>query len=377
MTSPIKIRQMKSIVGQEEAEALARVIEHGYLGMGADVQAFEEELAAFIGGGRHVLCVNTCTSALHLALQACGVGPGDEVLVPTYTFVATFQAISATGATPVACDARPETAQLDVADAARRVTERTKAIMPVHFSGGIDDLEGVYALAQQHGLRVIEDAAQAFGSTYKGTRIGATGDVVCFSFDGVKNITCGEGGAVVTSDLDVVKHIKDARLLGVQNDTEKRYAGQRSWEFDVVDQGWRYHMSNLFAALGRVQLRRFENEFMPKRVHLARRYVELFQEIPNVRTLDLDYGAVVPWSFPIFIGEGKRDAAREALREAGIESGIHYKPNHLLTKYGGGSVRLPAAEQMYEEVLVPPLHPELTEADLSTIVSVIERAIGN
>src|SRR5450759_1400654 len=205
----------------------------------------------FIGGNRQVICVNTGTAALQLAVQACGIGRGDDVLVPTLTFVSCFQAVSATGATPVACEVLRDNGCLDPEDAARRITAHTKAIMPVHYASGAGKLYDVYALAKKHGLRVIEDAAHAFGGTRNGARVGATGDVVCFSFDGIKNITSGEGGAVVTSDAAVANRIKDARLLGVEKDTEKRYTGKRSWEFDVTAQGWRYHMSNVFAALGR------------------------------------------------------------------------------------------------------------------------------
>ncbi len=176
------LRLARSIVGEDELRALAGVIERGYLGMGSEVEAFEQELAAFIGRRREVVCVNSGTAALHLALQACGIGPGDEVLVPTLTYVASFQAISATGATPVACDVTADTCSLDVADAQQRVTVRTRAIMPVHYASGAGDLDGVYALADEHGLRVVEDAAHAFGCTRREERVGAAGDIVCFSF---------------------------------------------------------------------------------------------------------------------------------------------------------------------------------------------------
>ena len=371
-----QIRLAKSVVGALEAEALTGVIARGYLAMGRDVQAFEQELAAFLRTDREVVCVNTGTAALHLALQACGIGPGDEVLVPTLTYIATFQAISATGATPVACDVSERTAWLDVADAARRVTPRTRAVIPVHFAGGTGALDDVYALAAQHGLRVIEDAAQAFGCSHRGALVGTAGDIVCYSFDGIKNITSGEGGAIVTADQAVTDRVKDARLLAIQKDTEKRYAGQRSWEFDVTDQGWRFHMSNLFAAIGRVQLRRFPIEFRPARVELARRYAALFSDVRDVRLLALPYGedAVVPFSFHAFITNGRRDAALEALLADGVECGIHYKPNHLLTKYADGQVR-PVAERLHREVLALPFHPELTLDDQQQVVQMVDRAI--
>jgi dTDP-4-amino-4,6-dideoxygalactose transaminase len=352
------------------------VIHDGYLAMGVEVKAFEEELAAFLATNRPVTCVSTGTAALHLALQACDIGRGDEVLVPSLTYIATFQAISATGATPVACDVEPRRCFLDLEDAARRITSRTRAIMPVHFAGAADDLAGVYALARRHGLRVIEDAAQAFGSWVDGCPVGTTGDIVCFSFDGIKNVTSGEGGAVVTADPTVIERVRDARLLGIQKDTDKRYAGERSWEFDVVDQGFRYHMSNLFAAIGRVQLRRFASEFRATRLELARGYKALFADVPGVRTLDIDYGetATVPFSFHIFVGDGRRDAVLEALLSAGIECGIHYKPNHLLTKYRTDH-RLPVAERLHREVLALPFHPELTATDQEAVADAVTRAM--
>ncbi|HEX4341986.1 MAG TPA: DegT/DnrJ/EryC1/StrS family aminotransferase [Verrucomicrobiae bacterium] len=365
------IRLSRSSTGDAEVAAVGEAVRRAALGMGSETNEFEKELAQFIGGNREVLCVNTGTAALQLAIQACGIGHGDEVLVPTLTFVASFQAISATGATPIACDVLQECGCLDPVDAALRITARTKAIMPVHYASGPGALDTIYELARRKNLRVIEDAAHAFGGKWKGQRVGATGDVVCFSFDGIKNITSGEGGAVVTADATVANRIKDARLLGVEKDTEKRYSGQRSWEFDVTAQGWRYHMSNVFAALGRAQLRRLANEFAPRRVQLAKQYVKLLTGIPNLRHLDLHYGDVVPHIFPVFIKDGKRDAVREALRAENIESGIHYKPNHLLTFYGGGKTKLPIAEELYSQMLTLPLHFELTDAEQKHVGKVV------
>jgi dTDP-4-amino-4,6-dideoxygalactose transaminase len=369
------IRLAKSVVGERESAAVSAVIRRGYLAMGVEVQAFEQELQRFIGGGAEVMCVNTGTAALHLALQACGIGPGDEVLVPSLTYIATFQAVSATGATPVACEVRPDTCWLDVDDCAKRLTVRTKAVIPVHYAGGIGALRSLRAFAREHGLRVIEDAAQAFGSSYEGHLVGSEGDIVCLSFDGIKNITSGEGGAVVTRDLSVAELVQDARLLAIHKDTQKRYAMQRSWEFDVTHQGWRFHMSDLFAAIGRVQLGRFLDEFRPKRVYMAERYRELFRHVPYVRTLAWDYREVVPFSFHVFVENGRRDATQEALHARQIECGIHYKPNHLLTKFGGGAVSLPVTERLHREVLALPFHPELTDGEMDLVAEVVRGAV--
>jgi dTDP-4-amino-4,6-dideoxygalactose transaminase len=367
---------MRSVVGEKETAALARIIEDGYLGMGAEVLAFEQALANFLGGTREVICVNTCTAALHLALQACGIGPGDEVLAPSLTFVATFQAVSASGATPVACEVDPATGFIDVAHARASITPRTRAIMPVHLYGITGDLSGVYSLAREHGLRVVEDAAQAFGCRYQGAYIGEQGDVVCFSFDGVKQITAGEGGAIVTSDRSVAEYVKDARLLAVQRDSDMRYTNNRSWEFDVIDQGYRFHLSNLMAAIGRVQLQRFETEFKPRRIGIAQRYEQELKGLPGLRLLEIDYSSVVPFSFPLFIEEGRRDEVRAALQAEGIETGIQYKPNHLLTKYGGGNPPLPVTERLYAEELSLPMHPLLTEEEQTRTVEVVRNTLA-
>jgi len=370
------VRLSRSSVSEADVEAVSTALRKGFLGMGAEVDAFEKELAQYIGGNRHVMCVNTGTTALQLAVQACGIGPGDEVLVPTLTFVASFQAISATGAKPVACDVLRDTGCLDPEDAARRITPRTMAIMPVHYASGPAPLEKIYALARRENLRVIEDAAHAFGCTFNGARVGSVGDVLCFSFDGIKNITSAEGGAVVTGDSVVAEKVRDARLLGVEKDTEKRFSGQRSWEFDVHAQGWRGHMSNLNAALGRSQLRRLDTEFGPRRAQLGKRYCKLLAGLPGLRHLNLNYGPIVPHIFPAFIAGGKREAVREALKAENIESGIHYKPNHLLTLFGGGKNSLPVAEELYAQMLTLPLHAELTEAEQDRVVAVVRRCLA-
>jgi dTDP-4-amino-4,6-dideoxygalactose transaminase len=367
----------RSVVGAAELEAMGRVMrEDGYLGMGREVRVFEEELQEYLGGqDRTVICLNSGTAALHLAVQAV-TRPGDEVLVQSLTFVASFQAISAAGAVPVACEVYPETVTLDLEDAVQRITPRTRAVMPVHYAGNPGDLEAIYGFAQLHDLRVIEDAAHAFGGDYKGRKIGSFGDLTCFSFDGIKNITSGEGGAVVASDPRVIQAIQDARLLGVQRDTEKRYQGARSWEFDVQQQGYRYHLSNLFAALGRVQLRRFEGEFKPRRLAWSQKYRAALAGTRNLQLLQGDPGPIVPHIFPIRVLHGQRDGLRQFLLDRGIECGIHYKPNHLLTFYGGGQKARPVTERLYEELLTLPLHAGLREEEIDDVVAAVKEYLS-
>ena len=360
------IRLSKSCLSAAEKQAVMGVLDREFLGMGAEVQQFEQALSEFLG--RPAVCVTNGTAAVHLALQACGIGQGDEVLVPSLTYVASFQAISATGAKPVACDILPETCNLDWRDAERRLTKRTKAIMPVHYAGGVGDLDGIYAFANRHGLRVIEDAAHAFGTMHRGKRVGGFGDVACFSFDGIKNITSGEGGCVVTDDPVVLRKIQDARLLGVEKDTEKRYTGQRSWEFDVTAQGWRYHMSNIMAAIGLEQLKR-TSEMFATRQRLARRYDELLRGHPRIQPLLMDYDVVVPHIYVVRIsGMSDRSALQLQLMEQGIQSGLHYQPNHVLSLYRDSqALPLPVTDAVFPELLTLPLHADLTEQDVETI----------
>jgi dTDP-4-amino-4,6-dideoxygalactose transaminase len=369
------IRLSRSVVGDAERAAIGRVLDSTYLGSGPETQRFEQELAAWFGGEVEVACVNTGTAALQLALQAAGLGAGDEVLVPSMTYVASFQAISATGALPVACEVREADALLDLEDAARRVTPRTRAVMPVHYASYAGDLGAIYDFARHHKLRVIEDAAHAFGCTDNGRKIGSFGDVACFSFDGIKNITSGEGGAVVSSDRAIIKRVQDLRLLGVERDTERRYNRERSWDFEVSEQGWRYHMSDIMAAIGRTQLGRFESEFKPKRMALARFYRQQLAALPQVRMFETDLDTVVPHILPVRIIGGMRDKVRAALQDQGIETGIHYKPNHLLARFGGGSPVLPVTERLYQELVSLPLHAALGDAEVTQIVAAVRAAL--
>jgi len=367
------IRLSRSIVSHAEVEAVSRLlIEEGYLGMGNEVDVFEVEISRYLGVPREwVVCVNTGTAALHLAVEAC-IEAYEEVLVQSLTYLASFQAILAGGAIPVACEVLPDTITIDLDDALNRITSRTSAIMPVHYASNPGDLETIYDFSQKHGLRVIEDAAHAFGCLYKGRKIGSFGDIVCFSFDGIKNITSGEGGVIVTKDSDVAQRVRDSRLLGVQKDTEKRYKGERSWEFDVTNQGYRYHMSNVMAAIGKVQLQRLEKEFAPKRKALAKLYRNSLSTVPNISLFINDLEQVIPHIQPIRILDGKRDDLRAHLESRGIETGIHYKPNHLLSLFGGGQIKLPVTEKLYEELLSLPLHPGLSEQDVEYVIDCVK-----
>lgn len=370
------IRLSKSCLSQDEKNAVMGVLDREYLGMGKDVQQFEQELTDFLG--RDAVCVVNGTAAVHLALQACNIGLGDEVLTPSLTYLATYQAISATGATPISCDIEEDSCILDYRDLEKRVTKRTKAIIAVHYSGGTGNLDKIYEFAQKHNLRVIEDAAHAFGSLHNGEKVGSFGDIACFSFDGIKNITSGEGGCIVTSDKAILNHIRDARLLGIENDTEKRFSGLRSWEFDVKIQGWRYHMSNIMAAIGSVQLKRFQ-EFADKRQALCKQYDQLLKGNKNLTSLVRDYNVVVPHIYVVRLNvKINRSEIQDKLLEYGIQTGIHYMPNHLLSLYKQSeNFLLPVTEKVFPTLLTLPLHPELSSEDISYICEKLSLITSN
>jgi dTDP-4-amino-4,6-dideoxygalactose transaminase len=363
-----EVRLSKSCIGPEEKAAVLKVLDHEFLGMGAEVHQFETELKFFFS--RPAVCVNTGTAAIQLALQALGIGAGDEVLVQALTYVATFQAIAATGAKPIACDIDKENFCIDLDDATRKFSSRTKAIIPVHYAGGVGNLESIYNFARKRSIRVVEDAAHAFGTSYKNRKIGSFGDIACFSFDGIKNITSGEGGCVITDDQDVLKKIQDSRLLGVENDTDKRFQGKRSWEFDVNYQGWRYHMSNIMAAIGTEQLAKFEKA-ASDRQRLAKRYVVNLSKCPKVRCLPLDYDSVVPHIFVVQnLSKIERSEIIKQLASKKIQLGVHYLPNHKLSYFKDLNLEpLLNTDALYKTLITLPLHPDLCLEDVDYVSS--------
>ena len=359
-----KIRLSKSSISQDEKQAVLKVLEKEYLGMGEEVKLFEEKIKNYLQTDMDVACVSTGTSALHLSLSALGLKTGDEVLVPSLTYVASYQAISSTGAKPVSCEVNPNTLFLDSDDARAKITKNTKAIMPVHYASSSKGMDKVYKLAQDYGLRVVEDAAQAFGSKREGKLVGTKGDIICFSFDGIKNITAGEGGAVLSSDNEFMQKVKDGRLLGIEKDTQMRYANQRSWTFDVKEQGYRYHMSNIMAAIGIVQIDRIE-AFRNKRQSIANIYYKAFQDIEQIKLLDYDFNDILPHI--IVIKTQKRDELREFLIGNNIECGIQYKPNHQHTKYAE-KFTLPLTDNIYNDILSLPCHFDLTKIEQDYVI---------
>jgi dTDP-4-amino-4,6-dideoxygalactose transaminase len=367
MESTPAVQTSRPSLAEAEQEAILRVLATGYLGMGPEVRAFESELGNYLGRG--AVCTNTGTSALHLGVSALDLPEGAEVLVPSLTFVASFQAVAAAGAKPVACDVSSSSGLLDLEDARRRITPRTRAVMPVHYAGYPGDTAALYEFARAHRLRVVEDAAHAFGTRTAAGLVGSSGDVVCFSFDPIKNITAGLGGAVVSGDPKVLAAVRRMRALGMERVT----AADGEPDVEVSGPGWRYEMSDIMAAMGRVQLARFETELKPHRLALAAEYRARLAGCPNLTLLDSS-AHVVPHIFVVRIEASRRGGARAALRQAGFETLVHYKPAHQFAAFKAHG--LPASELLFRELLSLPMHGAVTLAHVRSISEVLGTALG-
>jgi len=356
-------------IGQEELTEVGKVFETGWLGMGALTKQFEDEIKKYIGV-KNVIAVNTGTSALHIALDALALRNRDEVIVPSLTFVASVQAIVACGAIPVFCDVYSDTLNMDIEDVKRKITKKTKAIMPVHYSGLPCKMDELIEIAKNNKIRLVEDAAHAFGSLYKGKKIGSFGDITCFSFDPIKIVTCGEGGAVVTSDDTLAQMITKKRILGIDKDTWSRYKHERSWFYGVDTLGFRYHLSNINAAIGLVQLKKI-NEFIRRKKGIVRKYDEGLKEIPNVELIYHDYENTAPFNYIVKVKK-KREELMEYLKKNGIDSGIHYIPNHLQPFFQKYTVKLPVTEELFEQILTLPLYYDLSDSEVDKIINCIK-----
>ena len=351
----------KPLVGEEERAAVDAVLRSGGLAQGPEVAAFETEFSEWVAR-RECIAVNSGTSALHMALLALGIGAGDEVIVPSFTFAATANAVALTGATPVFADIEPESFCISPEAITAAITARTRAIMPVHLYGHPAAMDRITPVARQHGLQVVEDAAQAHGATLWDTPVGAFGDAGAFSFYPTKNMTSGEGGMVTTSDPEVARHVRLLRNQGM----EQRYRNE------VI--GFNTRMSDVHAAIGRVQLRKLSAWTAQRQANAA----YLTSALDNVVTPSIAPGAMhVFHQYTIRIPGHDQDAFAQALLEQGVGCGVYYPtPVHELPSFGL-SLDLPETQRAATEVLSLPVHPSLTEDDLETIalaVSAVAKA---
>lgn len=353
-----------------EAAAVARVLESGQYGHSDVTEEFERRVADFLGVPETV-AVASGTAALHLALIAAQVGPGDEVIVPSMTFCATIQAILAVGATPVFVDVDPATLCVTDRLVMEAVTDRTRAVMPVLFGGRAVDLSRVHEELTARNIVIVEDAAHAFGSRSGARRVGATGDLTCFSFGPIKNLTCGQGGMIVPRSREEAETLRQLRLLGVVQSQAER---ANATAYRVESFGLRYQLSGLNAAVGLVQLDHFEAAERVRR-NLWRAYRSALEPVDGVTLIDVEPDRSVPHLCQVRVD--RRDAVFAHLRSQGLGVGVHYPPNHLQAAFASWRRDLPATEQVATEILTLPFHQHLTEADVSSVVASLEQALDS
>jgi dTDP-4-amino-4,6-dideoxygalactose transaminase len=364
-------------LGRPELDAVAQVLAGPLLTTGETVAQFERRFADYLGC-KHALGVTSCTGALHMSLLALGIGAGDEVITTPLTFIATSTAIVEAGARPVFVDVEPETGLIDPKLIEGAITERTRAIMPVHLYGQMCDMRALRAIADRHGLAIIEDCAHCIEGRRDGVQPGQLGDTACFSFYATKNMTCGEGGALVFNDDRLLEPLKLLRLHGMtRNAADRMKEGYRHWDMTML--GWKYNLDNIHAALLIPQLDRLDDNWELRR-SLAERYEAALEEVSEV-TLPRNYEGIrhARHLFPIFVADAMRDEVIAGLQAAGVGCVVNYRAIHLLTwfreTYGYRPGDFPIAEQLGDRVLSLPFYPRMPHAHVDVVVEQIRRSL--
>ena len=370
MSDAPQIPVFRPSITDAEIEAVTRVLRSGWLGLGPETARFEQCLKEYLGCA-DVVVLNSGTAALHLALAAAGVSRGDEVLVPTITFVSTAHAAEYVGAQPVFVDVDRETMCIDLEDAARKVTPKTKAIIPVHYGGHPCPMEEIHAFAADRNLTVVEDAAHAMGARYRDRIVGSISPYTAFSFHAVKNLTCGEGGAVAVLEADRGKTLRESRWLGISKDTHTRTDENRiyAWQYDVNQLGWKAHGSDIGSALGIVQLQRLEENNQARR-RVCARYDEAFADLDWLERPVEKEGCRSAWHI-YCIRLDRRDELIARLKEHNIAPGVHYYPIHLHPYYKDRGGRCPNAEVLWKRILSLPCYPDLSEDEQGRVIDAV------
>jgi perosamine synthetase len=354
----------KPFIGDEEIKEVEAVLRSGFIAQGPKVAEFEEKFAEYIGT-RHAVATSSGTTALHVALLCAGIGKGDEVITTPFSFAATANSVLYAGGKPVFVDIDPKTYNINPEKIEEAITDKTKAILPVHLYGQPADMDQICKIAEDHDLKVIEDAAQAHGAIYHGKKVGSIGDMACFSFYPTKNITTGEGGIITTDDDSFDK---DARAIRAHGESER---------YEHVTLGYNFRMTDIAAAIGVVQLKRLE-EFNEKRIENAE---YLTEHINSIEGIESPYVASnvrhVFHQYTVRVEDGKRDELKEFLNNEGIGTGVHYPRtiyNQKLYEDLGYTADCPEAEKAAAEVLSLPVNPTLSAEDFGKIVSVLQDA---
>ena len=376
-------------VGDEEIAEVVAVMRSGWITTGGKARQFETEIVALLRRTdprqMQTVAVNSATAGLHLALEAIGIQSGDEVIVPTYTFTASAEVVRYLGAHPVLVDIDPRTLNVDPAAVEAAITPRTRAIMPVHIAGLACDMDRICDIARRCGLRVVEDAAHALPTTWRGRMIGALDTDACvFSFYANKTMTTGEGGMVVTRSEQIADRCRVMRLHGISRDAFDRYTSEMpSWHYEVIAPGFKYNLTDIAAAIGIQQLRKL-GRFHERRVAIARQYLEAFRDLPVILPADAPAGDLHAWHLFILrlTADAPLDRATfiQQMAAAGIGTSVHFIPLHL-HPYWRDTYRLtpeqfPNAQQAYEGAVSLPLYTRMTDADVARVIETVRRLLA-
>ena len=371
-------------IGEEEIAEVVDTLRSGWVTTGPKARQFEQQFAAYLGGNVECVAVNSATAGLHLALEALGVGPGDEVITTTHTFTATAEVVRYLGATPVFVDILPDTLCLDPEAVRAAVSPRTKVLLPVHYGGLPADMNAILSIARDHALYVVEDAAHALPATYHGQLIGTLqSDVTVFSFYANKTITTGEGGMVVTRDRELANRTRTMRLHGINRDAFGRFTAKTpSWYYEVVAPGFKYNLTDIAAAIGIHQLRKVD-AFRSRRAEIAHAYHRAFQDLPLVLSKDADDGDRHAWHLYVIRLEDdagiERDRFIERLFALGIGCSVHYIPLHLQPywrdEYHLSPSMFPVSQRAYERMVSLPIYSRMSSADVDRVIKAVSDSL--
>ena len=369
-------------IGEEEIQSVVEVFRSGWLTTGSKAKQFEEEFAQYVGA-RHAVALNSCTAALHLALEAIGVTEGDEVIVPTMTFAATAEVVHYLKAKPVLVDCQRDTLNIDVDQIEKAISPRTKAIIPVHYAGQPCEMDRIMEIARVHHLKVIEDAAHALPALYHGRMVGTLGDITCFSFYSTKTITTGEGGMATTENAAWAERMRILSLHGISRDAVNRYTPQGSWYYEICYPGYKYNLTDIAAALGIPQLHKCDR-FGGIRQRYAMLYNQGFKEIPEITVPSVTEDVEHAWHLYVIqldlerlrIG---RNEMIDLLKKQGIGTSVHFIPLHLHPYYRDNCGYLqddfPVASAVFERIISLPIYPKMAESDILHIIDVVTTLI--
>ena len=369
----------KTHTTEEEIDAAIEAIKSGWLTMGPKTVEFENKFKEYVGS-LEAVSMNSATAALHLALKAIGLQRDDEVILPTTTFVATAEVVTYFDAIPVLCDIEESTHNIDVSKIEELITDKTKAIIPVHFAGQPCDMDEIYAIAKKYDLKIIEDAAHAIPSEYKSVKIGNLSgtDVACFSFYATKTLSTGEGGMATTNNADYAKNMKINRLHGISKDAWDRYTAKGSWFYEIVDNGNKYNTTDINAALGLVQLKKQEM-LREKRANIAAKYSESFKDNANIVLPYVKKDRVTSWHLYV-IKIPNRDEVIEQLKERGIGCSVHFIPIHkhpyYKDRYGYKNKDYPVANAVFERSLSLPIYPDMSNEEVAYVIENVLEIVG-